>query len=236
MILEPLRRRLGRAQARDPGARDMRRREAMVGAVEAEVRATRDYLGKERLDPRVIAALGRVPREEFLPPTLRDRAYENLPLPIGQGQTISQPYIVAVMTDMLAPRPEDRLLEIGTGCGYQAALLAELVAKVYSIEFLPALAVEAAERLRRLGHGNVELRQGDGALGWPEEAPFDGIIVTAAAARIPPALVTQLKPGRRLVLPVGEPGETQDLVIVEKDEAGLTSERVTLPVAFVPLV
>jgi protein-L-isoaspartate(D-aspartate) O-methyltransferase len=231
VILGPLRR-----KPVPPDARLKGRQAALIAKIEAEVEATSGYLGKDRLEPRVMAALAGLRREEFLPPELAELAYENAPLAIGHGQTISQPYIVAVMTDMLAPRPEDVLLEIGSGSGYQTALLAELVARVYSIERLPELATEAAARLARLGYRNVELREGDGALGWPEHAPYDGIIVTAAAAQMPQALIRQLKPGRRLVLPLGPPGGQQELIIVEKSATGAVSERVTLPVAFVPLL
>lgn len=212
---------------------DLRAR--LIAEVEAEVRETSRYLGKDALAPAVIAALARVPRHAFVPPEAEHLAYENAPLAIGHGQTISQPYIVAAMTDMLEPRPADAVLEIGTGSGYQAAVLAELVKQVYSIELAPELAAGAAERLARLGYRNVEVRQGDGALGWPEHAPFDGIMVTAAAPEVPEALLAQLKAGRRLVAPVGEPGEHQELMIVEKGPQGEVYQRVTLPVAFVPL-
>ncbi len=212
---------------------ELRRR--LLAEIAEEVRETEAYLGKSALSPRVMAALAKVPREAFVPDELALRAYDNAPLPIGHGQTISQPYIVAVMSDMLEPLPGDVVLEVGTGCGYQAAVLAELAARVYSIEVVAELGASAARRLARLGYGNVEVRVGDGALGWPEHAPFDGIIVTAAAPAVPEALVAQLKPGRRLVLPLGEAGGRQELVVVEKDADGGVSERVTLPVAFVPM-
>lgn len=213
-----------------------KRRVELMAEIAEEVRDTSRYLGKDALDPRVMAALSNVPRHAFVPAESAALAYENVPLPIGHGQTISQPYIVAVMTDMLAPHPDDMVLEIGTGCGYQAAVLAELVKKVYSIEYVPALAQEAAERLKRLGYHNIETRAGDGWLGWPEAAPFDGIIVTAAAPRIPRTLVAQLKPGRRMVVPVGEQGGYQVLTVVEKSASGEFVERATLPVAFVPML
>ena len=229
MIFNPLRR----------GGRPPRtiadHRARLIAEIEAEVRETSRYLGKDRLAPAVIAALEKVPRHAFVPPEVEHLAYENAPLAIGYGQTISQPYIVAVMTDMLEPRPADVVLEIGTGSGYQAAVLAELVKQVYGIELVPELAASAAERLARLGYRNVEVRLGDGALGWPEHAPYDGIMVTAAAPEIPEALLAQLKAGRRLVAPVGEHGEHQELMIVEKGPQGEVRERVTLPVAFVPL-
>jgi len=229
VIFDPLRR--GRASA--PSFDELRKR--LMAEIAEEVAKTRDYLGKEALDPRVAAALAKVPREAFVPERDAAYAYDNAPLPIGCGQTISQPYIVAVMTDMLEPRAGDVVLEVGTGCGYQAAVLAELVAKVYSIEVVRELAESAARRLERLGYANVEVHLGDGALGWPEAAPYDGIIVTAAAPKIPEALIAQLKSGRRLVIPVGEPGGYQELLVVEKTLAGGIVERTTLPVAFVPL-
>ncbi len=221
-------------------------REAMVGEIAAEVRATRKHLGKDALDARVMAAMGKVPRHAFVPPVNRPYAYENRPQPIGHGQTISQPYMVAIMTDLAAIGPKDRVLEIGTGCGYQTAVLAELAASVYSVEVVPELASQAAARLRELGYGNVELRIGDGAQGWPERAPFDAIIVTAAAwRRVPPTLIEQLAPGGRLVVPVDRSkaaarypftAQEQDLQLVSKDLEGKITQRSVLPVAFVPLV
>ena len=219
---------------------------AMVAEIAAEVAGTHIWLGKEALDSRVMVALERVPRHDFIPAANRDQAYDNRPQPIGHGQTISQPYIVAVMTDMAAPGPGDRVLEVGTGCGYQTAVLAELAAQVYSIEVVPELAGAAAERLRRLGYTNVETHTGDGAQGWAGQAPFDAIVVTAAAwHRIPPALIEQLAPGGRLVIPVDRSrsaarypfkDQQQDLLLVNKDTKGKTSERKMLPVAFVPLI
>ena len=221
-------------------------REALVAEIAAEVEGTSKWLGKDALDPRVMAALAKVPRHEFIPEANRAVAYDNRPQPIGHGQTISQPYIVAVMTDMAAPGPDDRVLEVGTGCGYQTAVLAELATQVYSIEMVPELARPAEKRLRRLGYANVETRIGDGAQGWAEHAPFDAIVVTAAAwHRIPPALIEQLAPGGRLVVPVDRSrsaarypftDQQQDLLLVTKDAKGKTSERKMLPVAFVPLV
>ncbi len=211
-------------------------RAAMVKIVADEVLWTNRYLGKTALDPGVIAALGAVPREEFVPEDLAEFAYDNRPLPIGQGQTISQPYIVAIMTDLLRPEARHRVLEVGTGCGYQAAILARLVAQVYSIETVPELAAQAAERLKRLGILNVEVKHGDGNLGWPEHAPYDGIIVTAAAAGVPPALVQQLATGGRLVIPIGPRGGEQELVLIRKEADGSLDRRAVLPVAFVPLV
>ena len=210
-------------------------RAAMVETIAAEVRATSLELDREALDPRVLAAVGKVPRHAFVPPDLRDAAYFNRPLPIGYGQTISQPYIVAVMTDLLKPRPGDRVLEVGTGSGYQAAVLAELVERVYTIEIIEALGKQAAARLKSLGYDNVTVRIGDGYYGWKEHAPFDAIIVTAAAGHIPPPLINQLKPGGRMVIPVGSRFFVQQLVVVNKDKQGNITTRQTLPVRFVPL-
>ncbi len=211
-----------------------RQRQALVRVVAGDVRATRRYTGREALDPRVLAALGRVPRHLFVPAAERRRAYLNRPLPIGYGQTISQPYIVALMTDLVGPRRGARVLEIGTGSGYQAAMLAELGAEVYTIEIVPELGERAAERLARLGY-KVHTRVGDGYYGWPEAAPFDAIVVTAAAGHVPPPLVAQLRPGGRMVIPVGSPFLVQELVLVSKDQAGEVSTRGLLPVRFVPL-
>lgn len=221
-------------------------RKALAAEIADEVAGTRKWLGRETLDPRVMAALEKVPRHEFIPAANRAVAYDNRPQPIGHGQTISQPYIVAIMTDMAAPTPDDRVLEVGTGCGYQTAVLAELAAQVYSIEVVPELARPAATRLRRLGYANIETHIGDGAQGWAEHAPFDVIVVAAAAwHRIPPALIEQLAPGGRLVIPVDRSptadrypfkDQEQDLLLVTKDAKGKTSERKILPVAFVPLI
>ncbi|MEW5782120.1 MAG: protein-L-isoaspartate(D-aspartate) O-methyltransferase [Pseudomonadota bacterium] len=207
----------------------------MLRDIADEVAWTRQEIGKEALDARVMAALARVPRELFVPATERHFAFADGPLPIGHGQTISQPFIVALMTDLLAPQPDSRILEIGTGSGYQTAVLAELAHEVYSVEIIAALADAARARLARLGYENVFIRHGDGHQGWAEHAPFDGIIVTAAAPRIPPALLEQLEPGGRLVIPVGSPGEIQQLKLVRKDPDGTLSERNVLRVAFVPM-
>ena len=183
---------------------------------------------------RVIEALREVRREAFVPPELRGQAYEDTPLPIGYGQTISAPSIVALMTELLDPKPEDVMLEIGTGSGYQAAVLVRLVKHVYTIEILPELARTAAARLKRLGFSNVSVRCGDGYKGWPEHAPFDGIIVTCAPTDIPQALVEQLKEGGRMVIPVGELWQ-QELYLLRK-EKGRVVKRAVLPVIFVPMV
>ncbi len=207
----------------------------MLRDIAAEIHYTRALIGREAFAPRVMAAMAAVPRHLFVPEGDRDLAYANGPLPIGWGQTISQPYIVALMTDLLACGPDDRVLEIGTGSGYQAAVLSGLVAQVYSLEIIPQLARAAAERLARLGYLNVSVRQGDGHQGWPEQAPFDGILVTAAARTIPPALVEQLGPGARLVIPVGQPYAHQDLLLLEKGPDGSLALTEVLGVAFVPL-
>jgi protein-L-isoaspartate(D-aspartate) O-methyltransferase len=177
-----------------------------------------------------------VPRHEFVPDDVRDQAYANRPLPIGYGQTISQPYIVALMTDLLDLEKDDVVLEIGTGSGYHAAVLARLVDRVYTMEIVEPLAQRAAARLNTLGNGNVVARHGDGYYGWPEHAPYDGIVVTAAASHIPPPLVEQLRPDGRMIIPVGPPFMTQNLMLVEKDGEGRIHTRVLLPVAFVPLI
>ncbi|MGH8135393.1 MAG: protein-L-isoaspartate(D-aspartate) O-methyltransferase, partial [Steroidobacteraceae bacterium] len=184
---------------------------------------------------RVMGAMDAVPRHRFVPARSVGSAYANRPLPIGHGQTISQPYIVALMTELLEPQPDDVMLEIGTGSGYQAAVLAKLVARVYTIEIIAPLAESAAARLRELGYQNVQVKIGDGYYGWPEHGPFDGIIVTAAAGSIPPPLIAQLKPGGRMVIPVGAPFHTQDLILLQKDPQGRVTTTSILPVAFVPL-
>ena len=185
-------------------------------------------------DPEVLRVMAAVPRHKFVPPEMVDHAYRDSPLPIGEGQTISQPYIVALMTDLLACGPDDRVLEIGTGSGYQAAVLAELVDSVFSIEIVRPLAALAAERLSRLGYGNVVVRAGDGYLGWPEHGPFDAVLVTAAADHVPAPLIEQLRDGGRLVIPAGDPAGDQELLLVEKRN-GRVITRPVLPVRFVPL-
>ncbi|MGQ4806941.1 Protein-L-isoaspartate O-methyltransferase [Candidatus Entotheonellaceae bacterium PAL068K] len=211
------------------------RRQGMVRQIEADVRRTSARLSRRTLDKRVLDAMRSVARHEFVRPSLRHLAYANRPLPIGHGQTISQPFIVAVMTDLLRLDPDDTVLEIGSGSGYQAAVLAQLVRQVYSIELIPALAAEARQRLQRLGYENIEIRLGDGYYGWEAHGPFDAILVTAAASHLPPPLLRQLKPGGRLVIPVGSPFRTQQLILVHKDAAGQVTTRQLLPVAFVPL-
>jgi protein-L-isoaspartate(D-aspartate) O-methyltransferase len=210
-------------------------REEMVREIEGDVRGTSERIGKTALDSRVMEIMARVPRHEFVPRAEIDHAYENRPLPIGYGQTISQPYIVAIMTDLLKVGSGSVVLEVGTGSGYQAAILAEYVRSVYSIEIIEELAETAAERLRRRGYDNVQVRAGDGYYGWKEHAPFDGIVVTAAASHIPPPLLDQLKPGGRMIIPVGGPFFVQQLMLVEKGQQGEIQTRQVLPVAFVPL-
>lgn len=190
--------------------------------------------GRDITDPAVLRAMGRVPRHRFVPAGLQDRAYADRPLPIGNGQTISQPYIVALMTQNLALQPGARVLEIGTGSGYQAAVLAELGAEVFSVEIKPALARQARQVLRELGYGSVQVRTGDGFHGWAEQAPFDAIVVTCAAETIPPPLVAQLCPGGRVVMPLGTTGDVQQLVLGIKQGERLRTRNI-VPVRFVPL-
>ncbi|MDR4513431.1 protein-L-isoaspartate(D-aspartate) O-methyltransferase [Nitrosomonas sp.] len=211
------------------------KRTQMIKTIEADVRIGYGNLAKKDLDENVINALNTVPRHEFVPKKLQQSAYDNRPLPIGYGQTISQPYIVAVMTNLLHVGKNDKVLEIGTGSGYQIAVLAELVDKAYSIEIIEPLGKEAEARLQRLGYDNIVLKIGDGYYGWKEHAPFDAIIVTAAASHIPPPLIKQLKPGGRMLIPVGSRFMVQELLLVEKSEEGKISTQQLLPVAFVPL-
>ena len=226
--------------------------ERMLREIAAEAEATASWTGRARLAPRVLAALAAVRREAFMPDALAAHAYENRPQPIGCGQTISQPFIVALMTDLLDPAPEDAVLEIGTGSGYQAAVLARLVRRVCSLEVIPELARRARAALVAAGGRNVVVREGDGALGWPETPgaargappfdeiaaggapPFDKIIVTAAAREVPPALLAQLRAPGRMVIPLGPPGGPQHLRLLEKDAAGNVAARDVLDVAFVP--
>ena len=210
-------------------------RKQLVEVIKDEVKETSGYLGRKKLDQRVIDAMLAVPRHEFVPLVNRMRAYANRPLPIGHGQTISQPYIVAIMTDLLDLEPADRVLEVGTGSGYQAAVLAEIVEKVYSVEVIPELAETAKKRLKKLGYENIETRTADGYYGWEEAAPFDAIIVTAAAGHIPPPLIKQLKPGGKMIIPVKSMFYVQHLILVSKDEEGALTTRQILPVMFVPL-
>jgi protein-L-isoaspartate(D-aspartate) O-methyltransferase len=211
-------------------------RDRLVEEIAVEVRQTANWTGRAAISPRVMAAIARVPRHAFVPPSSHPFAYINRPLSIGHGQTISQPYIVAIMTDLLDLEEADRVLEIGCGSGYQAAVLAETAREVYSVEVVPELAEEARMRLARLNYANVHIRVGDGYEGWPDQAPFDAIIVTSAPPSIPEALAAQLKPGGRLVIPVGDTGETQTLYRCERAAGGQLECSSKLPVAFVPMV
>lgn len=213
----------------------MKNANALIEDIETELRLTATWVGKTRFDARVMAAMRSVPREEFVPASLKACAFDNGPLPIGHGQTISQPYIVALMTDLLGPTSSDTVLEIGAGSGYQAAVLSRVVSRVVTLEIVPELADEAARRLQRLGYANVSVHSGDGYGGWAEQAPYDGIIVTAAAPEIPPPLVAQLKPGRHLVIPVGLPFGHQQLLVGTKQADGTLLSRIVLDVAFVPM-
>jgi protein-L-isoaspartate(D-aspartate) O-methyltransferase len=211
-------------------------RARMVAEVDAMYAQTRAETGLAAMSPAVRSALGKVERHRLVPPAQAGAAYRNHPLPIGAGQTISQPYIVALSTDLLNPKPGDVVLDVGTGSGYQAAVLAEIVSQVYSIELVESLGKTAAARLAEMGYRNIEVKIGDGYAGWPEKGPFDGIVVTAAALHVPPALVDQLKPGGRMVIPVGGSGDIQFLKVVVKRADGGYDERKVLPVRFVPLV
>jgi protein-L-isoaspartate(D-aspartate) O-methyltransferase len=220
------------AHSEDPYAAQ---RAALVAEIVAMARATGQETGHPTLSGPVMAAMGRVERHRFVPADDLPYAYENRPLPIGHGQTISQPYIVALMTELAAPEPTHVVLEVGTGSGYQAAVLAELFAQVYTIEIVAPVGEQGAANLRAAGYGNVHARIGDGYHGWPGAGPFDSILVTAAAPAVPPALVEQLKPGGRLVIPVGGRWDVQDLLVIVKNDDGSTTTKNTIPVRFVPL-
>lgn len=210
-------------------------RKGMVKEIELDVQETSAYIGQTQLNEEVMRVMGEVPRHEFVPEEVLSAAYYNRPLPIGYGQTISQPYIVALMTDLLAVSEDAKVLEVGAGSGYQAAVLSQLVKEVHSIEIIPELARACRKRLARLGYSNVTIHEGDGYYGLESEGPFDGIVVTAAASYIPPPLVKQLKPGGRMVIPVGTPFTVQHLMLLEKNNQGEVSMRQVLPVRFVPL-
>jgi len=222
----------GGAEAQDRYARE---REVLLLEIAAMARDTRRETGRAAFSERVMSAIARVPRHRFVPEAYASRAYANLPLPIGQGQTISQPYIVALMTELLETKSGDTILEIGTGSGYQAAVLAELVDRVYSIEIVEPLGKRAQAVLAQLGYKNVVVRLGDGYNGWPERAPFDGIIVTAATPQVPPALLAQLKPGARVVIPLGGQNDVQFLRVLVKQTDDSIATQTNLPVRFVPL-
>ncbi len=208
----------------------------MIEDIEQEVALTRYLTGRDNLEPRVMDAMLEVPRDAFVPEEMKQAAFRNGPLPIGHGQTISQPYIVALMTDLLQLQPDDKVLEIGTGSGYQTAILSRLCKQVYSVEVVPQLSKTAQRIFGELGYDNIQLRVGNGHEGWPEHALYDGIIVTAAARNIPEPLLEQLKPGKKLVIPVGEPHSYQKLYVIEKDHQGELHSHEVLGVAFVPLV
>ena len=206
-------------------------RQRMLAEIAAKTIFATVHLGKAALDPRVMKALAKVPRHEFVPFELRPYAYFDTPLPIGYGKTISQPFIVAVMTDLLGVQPTDTVLEIGTGLGYQSAILAELAQRVFSVELIEELAEQARHRLARQHHANVDIKVGNGCQGWPEHAPFDRVIVTAAPELIPPALIYQLKPGGRMVIPAGL-RDAQQLIVVDKDVSGSVSTKEIFQVLF----
>ena len=208
----------------------------MLEQIELEAQYTAKLTGRNKFIKRVMDVMGKVPREKFIPAGLKPFAYDNGPIAIGYGQTISQPYIVALMTDLLDLTPESVVLEIGTGSGYQAAILSRLAKIVYSVEKIPELAESASNRLKELGYDNIETRCSNGYKGWSEKAPFDSIIVTAAATHIPQALVDQLKPGGRMVIPVGEEFMSQELILVVKELNNTVHNEFVLDVVFVPLV
>ena len=222
----------GPAVAQD---RHSAQRARMVAEIAAMARETGSATGRPSFSEAVMTAMGKVPRHRFVPVLQEVSAYKNRPLPIGEGQTISQPFLVALMTDLLDPKPGDTVLEVGTGSGYQAAVLAELVAKVYTIEIVEPLGRRAMQLLEQLGYRNVEVRIGNGYNGWPGAAPFDSIVVTAAPAEIPKPLIDQLKPGGRMVIPAGGSYDWQHLLLVEKQPDGTFTTKPTLPVRFVPL-
>ena len=208
----------------------------LLDTIKSEAKFTASDTGRKNFNPRVMNAMAEVIRENFVPSQYLPFAYDNGPLPIGYGQTISQPYIVALMTDLLDLTAESVVLEVGTGSGYQAAVLSRLAKQVYTIERVKELAESAGERLKELSYDNIEIRNRDGYIGWQEKAPFDGIIVTAAASHIPPALIEQLKPGGRMLIPIGLPHRYQELMLLTKDEDGTTHTESLLGVAFVPLI
>lgn len=222
------------AVAQQPDARYAGERAELVEEVREAARYAGD-VAEGGFDEPVMRAMAAVPRHEFVPAAELPDAYENRPLPIGHGQTISQPYIVALMTHLIQPQSDDTVLEVGTGSGYQAAILADLTERVYTIEIIEALHEEATARLERLGYDDVATKLGDGYYGWEEHAPFDAIIVTAAASHVPPPLIRQLRPGGRLVIPVGGRFLTQQLLLIEKSGDGQIVTRQIAPVRFVPL-
>jgi protein-L-isoaspartate(D-aspartate) O-methyltransferase len=206
-------------------------RQRMVAEIVGDAVFLTQQLGKSVFAPRVVEVMGKIPRHEFVPVELQPYAYINSPLPVGYGKTISQPFIVALMTDLLELKPDDVILEVGAGVGYQAAILSKLVDRVYSIEIIEDLALDTRRRLQRLGYNNIEIGVGNGYYGWVQRAPFDKIMVTAAPDLIPPPLLAQLKPGGRMVIPTGIP-DKQQLILVEKSDGGKLSTREVLPVRF----
>lgn len=214
----------------------MEKQQHLLETIKSEAKITASYTGRKKFSQRVMDTMAVVDREDFVAPQYLSLAYSNGPLPIGYGQTISQPYIVALMTDLLDLSAESTVLEVGTGSGYQAAVLSRLAKQVYSIERVKELAESAGERLAKLGYDNIEIRNRDGYSGWQEKAPFDGIIVTAAASHIPPDLIAQLKTGGRMVIPVGLPHMHQELMLVTKNDKGIVDTKSLLDVAFVPLI
>lgn len=219
----------------DKDSSTINRMDDMLKAIETSARLTSSYTAVDKISRPVLAAIAKVDRSKFVPERSSNQAFENHPLGIGYGQTISQPFIVALMTHLVDPQPGDRILEIGTGSGYQAAIAAELVAHVYSIEIVPELAHSAERRLESLGYTNVSIKTGDGWYGWPEEAPFDGILVTAVGSSVPPQLLSQLANGGKLIMPLGDADGDQELTVVTRDSAGDLSTRNVLPVRFVPM-
>lgn len=222
-----------RAETTEQGFQNQRQQ--LIEEIKQTVLETSRYLDKEALDPRVFEAMITVPRHQFVPPKVRADAYKNRPLPIGYGQTISQPYIVAIMSDLIKPQPNHKVLEIGTGSGYQAAILSRLVEQVYSIEIIAPLAEQASERFKHLEYSNIKSKIADGYYGWQEHAPFDSIVVTAAASHVPNPLIQQLKPGGYMIIPVGSRFMVQQLLLIHKNNDGKIHTRQLLPVRFVPL-
>ena len=210
-------------------------RQRLVDEIQMEAKLTEKYTGRSAFSPKVIKTIANTPREFFVAPNLLDVAYMNAPLSIGHGQTISQPYIVALMTDLLDLDSSHRVLEIGTGCGYQTAILSQLADRIFTVEIIEELALKAKETFQNLDYSNIDMRIGDGSLGWQEQSPFDRIIVTAATSTIPPALIEQLKPGGLLVIPIGQSHSRQELTLIHKTAENTVTEQAILPVVFVPL-
>lgn len=217
------------------GENQMVQKQQMIQEILAEIHDTQNLTGKSALSPKVLAAIQTIPREKFVPKRLREKAYLNIPLPIGNGQTISQPYIVAIMTELLEITSDDRVLEVGTGSGYQAAILSKLAKEIYTIEIIPELGNQAKKIFEKLGYTNIHVSVKDGAKGWKEHAPFNAIIVTAVAPSVPQSLLDQLVPEGRMVIPIIDNQGEQYLIFVRKDKAGKVHHELLLPVRFVPL-